>query len=767
MTFDDAYHVQSICWELRESDFPRDANRARINQLMNGFPPYSEQEVQTNNIAININFLEGTRLAHDARMQLQQSMMKAGNYFTVSTDAGPVSKRTKWATAMTKIVNTPMKSSLEFYEHMRNKMASLVLHGIAPATWETENDWCPLPLGVEDLLIPGNTLLTFRNLPFFCVLKSITAPELIRLTRGAKRDPAWNMDLVEQSLAWIDRESMALRGSNYPEVWSPTKVQERIKGDGGFYMGDTVPTLDLFDFYFWSNNGDVEGWRRRIVLDDWSANTSQPGRPNFSHRSELSFGKGQWLYNPGDRVVASSRESLFSCSFADLSAITPFHYHTIRSLGFLLFSVCHLQNRLRCKFHESVFEALMMLFRVKSMDEAERVLKVELANRGFIDESLQFVPAAERYQVNTALVELGLQENQRIINENASSWTQNQNRSNDRTEKTKFQVMAEVQAAQSLISAGLQQAYAYQEIEDREIFRRFLKVNSNNHEVLVAREKMLKAGIPEKYLIPEAWEVSHVQVLGGGNKTLEMAVSEQLMNLRSNYDPEPQREILRDVTMAITDDPDRANRLVPEQPQVTDSIHDTEIVFGTLMGGSAVTPKSGLNRIEVAGRMLQLMEAKVQQIMQSGGVGTPKDLQGLQMCAQYTQAFISMMDQDKNEHSTAKAMAQALSKLMNEVRAMAQRQQEMAQQAAQNGNGQQMDPKDKAKIQGMMMQAQVKRQNAIESHADRTAQKRITFQEQTRQKRQDAAFELKKKQAEAAIDLQKEQLKNRFKSTQE
>ena len=178
--------------------------------------------------------------------------------------------------------------------------------------------------------------------------------------------------------------------------------------------------------------------------------------------------------------------------------------------------------------------------------------------------------------VNTALVEFGLQESQRIINENASSWTQSQDKSSDRTEKTKFQVMAEVQAAQALISAGLQQAYRYQESEDREIFRRFLRPNSLDHDVRVARAKMLKAGIPEKYLIPEAWEINHVQVLGAGNKTMEMAIAEQLMQFRPMYDPEPQREILRSVTLAITDSPELAQRLVPEQPQVSDSIHDTE-----------------------------------------------------------------------------------------------------------------------------------------------------------------------------------------------
>ena len=95
---------------------------------------------------------------------------------------------------------------------------------------------------------------------------------------------------------------------------------------------------------------------------------------------------------------------------------------------------------------------------------------------------------------------------------------------------------------------------------------------------------------------------------------------------------------------------------------------------------------------------------------------------------------------------------------------MAQRQQEAAQQ--QNGHAQ-MDPKDVAKLQAMQLQAQVKAKNARESHADRTAQKRISFQEQLRQKQADAAFDLQKKQAEAQIDLQKESMKSRMKNIQE
>jgi hypothetical protein len=294
--------------------------------------------------------------------------------------------------------------------------------------------------------------------------------------------------------------------------------------------------------------------------------------------------------------------------------------------------------------------------------------------------------------------------------------------------------------------------------------------------------------VPEKYLNIDCWDLEPERVLGGGNKTMEMAISEQLLQMRPLYDPEPQRKILRDITLAVTDDPARADDLVPQQPQVTDSVHDTELVFGALMQGSSVTPKSGLNRVEVVARMLQLMEAKVGQIMQSGGVGTPKDVQGLGLCEAYVKEFLQMMQQDKNEQSTARAMAQGLSKLMNEVRAMVQRQQEAAKQAAQNGNGQ-MDPKDQAKLQAQKAQDQARIQNTRESHAERTAQKRLTFEQQTQQraqehqlnlktkaqeaqlgirtKAQEAALELRRKAAETSIDLQREHLKNRMKSIQE
>ncbi len=771
MEFKDAEEVQQICWEMRCADWPRSLNRTRINELMNGNPPYTPQEVTENNININVNYLEGTRQAHDARMQAQMGILKPGNYFAARTDAGPGSKRPKWNKVATNVVNRPMKRSLSYYENIRSKIALNVLHGIGPGCWEDDNVWCPDPIGVEDLMVPANTYLTFKNLPFFCILRSFTAPELIRLTRRSKIDKAWNKSLVKQCLEWIDRESMALQGSNWPEVWSPEKQAERVKGDGGIYMGDQVPTIDVFDFYYWSDQGDVEGWRRRIVLDDWSTPASQGMA--FTRNSKVDFGRNQWLYNPGERVFASKLDDIFTCTFADLSAVAPFRYHAVRSLGFLLFSVCHLQNRLRCKFSESVFETLLMYFRVRGADDAERVIKLQLANKGFIDDSVEFIKAADRYEVNTQLVELGLKENSSLISSHASGWTQ-QPSSQDRTQKTKFQVMAEVQAATSLVNSALQQFFTYQTAEYRQIFKRFLNPKSRNVDVLQARKEMLKAGIPEKYLVIDAWDIDAERTLGAGNKTLEMAQAEQLMQYRPMYDPEAQRLILRDVTLAITDDPARADVYVPEQPHISDSVHDTELAFGSLMQGAMVTPRGGLNAIEVVGTMLKLMQQKIQQL---GEMGTRDGIMGLQLCAQYTQGFLQLLSQDKEQEGTARAMAQVLSKLMNLVKAMAQRQQEAMKKMAQQ-NGQGGDPAAMQKAQAADRMAKIKERNSAQSHASKTAQKQIAFEQQMKQDQARNELELQRKSREAQIDLHGkavathldltgEKLKQRMKSTEE
>jgi hypothetical protein len=755
MKFTNPAILEQVVWTMKLADHPRALNRARINSLFNGEPPYSDQEAAENHIAINVNSLEGCKLAHDARSQMANAFLKPGQYFTIRTDMGPVHKRQKYGAIVSKEVNKIMKRCPRYFENLRAKFAQLILHGIGPSAWETRQHWCPDPIGIEDVMIPTNTLITMKNLPFFAIFRSYTAEELYRLTHGPKRDKAWQMDNVNAVLKWADEEAARLSGTTWPQVWSPEKLSERMKEDSGLYASDAVPTIDTWDCYYWSDSQKVSGWNRRIILDGYG----QPGVggviPTKAPDKNLIGGQGQFLYDPGDRKYGSKISEIISFQFADLSAVAPFRYHSVRSLGFLLYAVGHLQNRLRCRFSEAVFENLLMYMRVKSMDDAERALKINLISRGIIDETVQFLPQAERWQVNAQLAELGLNENQKIINQNSSSYVQSQGKTNPDVEKTAFQVRAELNATTALISSALLQAYQYQSFEYEEIFRRFCIPNSRDPDVRQFRLNCLKQGVPEKMLVPEAWELEPERVMGSGNKTLEMAISQQLMEWRPLYDPASQREILRLVTLSTTDDPGLTQILVPEEPdKLTNSKQKAMVAMGTLMLGLPVKFGATDNRIEVTETLLGEMAALVSRIQKTGGMAKPEQLLGLQTVGQTIAEQLQILSQDKTLAGRVRKYGDDLGKVMNLVKAFEQRLQQAMKAAQANGAGNGgPDPKDVAKAKAIETQAAIKAKNASESHAQRTAQRQVQWEAEEKRKQEEHDLNIRKGIQQHKADL--------------
>ena len=770
MQFDEPRQLDSICWQMRQADYPRALNRARINNLFNGFPPYSDQEQEENQLE-NINDLSGPVLAHDGRSQFYNAFMKPGRYFTANTEDGPVHKRQEFGSIVTQQLARVMKRSLKYTECFRSMFALDVLHGIGPSGWRNQDLWCPSPIGVEDVMVPGNTELGYmEDMPFFAIYHSFTAPELIKLTRGPKRDPAWNVDLVDACIKWCDKQAMTLVGTNWPEIWSPEKQQERVKSDGGFYSGDNVPTIDTWDFYFWNDDGKVSGWNRRMILDSWSWPAISATSPdNQSYTPTRRTGepwdgdqKNKFLYNPGKRKFANSLNEIVNWQFADLSAVSPFKYHSIRSLGWLLYAVCHLQNRLYSKSIEAQFEQLMMYFQVNSKEDSQRALKVDLVNRGFIDPSVKFIPRAERYQVGADFFQLGFNINKEIIGRNSSSYTNNPALTPDKRELTATQWMGEANKSTQLVSAALNQAYIYQAVQYREIFRRFTRKHSKDADVREFQAECLRRGVPEDLLYNHsAWDIEPDRIVGAGNKTLEMAVYDRLMAARNLFDPEPQRMILRGFALANTDDAALANNLVPEQPKISDSVHDAQLAAGTLMQGMPVSPKSGTNNIEYIEALLTSMAMVVQKISKNGDNADMNDIMGLANMADHIGQRIGMLAQDPNEKERVKKYSDQIGKIMNMVKRFAQMLQEKmeAQGTPEQNAANEEQARAQAKIEADKMITQAKQANTRESHAQRTAQRQLQFEQEARQKQQEheleMAVEAKRKAQETADEHQR------------
>jgi len=764
--------LDSIGWDLLFANAPRSANRALIDALADGSPPLTDLEVEQNQTAVNFNDLSLTKALHSARTQFANGFLKTGNYFRCTTDAGSRDKRKQYSTTVTESLNKYLKRSVPYFETYRSRIGSLCLHGIAPNVWENQDKWCPRSLGVGDVLMPSGTLLGFENLPFFYLRRSFTGIELMKLTQASKRDPGWNMEFVQRCLDWIEQQSTMIRGNFWPDLYTPERTEQILKetSGSGAWANDRAPVVNTFDIYVWNEEGDEQGWVRRIIIDTWSSPTPMGDSYVFDRREDMKDlhspddktkkpAWDQFLFTSGDRKVARSWQEIISFQFADLSAVAPFRYYSVRSLGWLLYGICTVQNRLNCKSLEATFETLMQLFRVNNLDDVQRALKVNLYNRGFIDQTLQIIPQQERWTPNGELIQSTQSQLREMIDSGTGTFAQRRDFSPDRVEKTRFQVMAEVNADSALVGAALSQAYKYQGIEDMEVLRRFLKPNSSDPDVRAFRNDVLRQGVPEKILTPEAWDAEHEQVLGSGGKTQELQATQQLLEMYQLYDPSAQRQILRDATLAITDSAGRASMLVPEQPQISSSVHDAELSFPVLMmappwnsQNPPLNPRPGLNSVEVASTLIGKMQSQVEFIMQTTGMGSMQELIGLQNCVVYVGIYIQQIEKDPESRQIARELKDALGNIQNELKGMDQRQQE-AQQAAAQQNGGGIDAETQAKVQAQMLMAQTKSENAKTSHAERTAQKQITFEQKTKQDQQKQALDLKVKAANAKLKI--------------
>jgi len=716
-----------------------------------------------------VNFLDGTRIAQDARSQFSSALQKPGNYFSVKLDHGPIHKRDEWSEIITHEINKRMKRSIRYTETLNNVFGQLVLHGVGPVAWADKQTWCPDMYAMADVLIPSRTLLTMENLSYFGLYRRYTAAELWRKTHGPRVDKGWDMGMVNRCLKWAaEQYGQSIASSDY--LYNAEQWAEDIKSNTGLYASDQVPTINAWDFYFLSDSKKEWGWKRRIVLDCPAPSEMSGGKLAASNKSIIGS-RGEFLYDPGDRNYASKLSEILHFQFADGSVVAPFRYHSVRSLGFLLYSVCHLQNRLRCRLNDSTFEALLNYFRVANPDDAERLQKVDLMNLGIIPEGLSFVPPQERLQINQNLVQQTMLLNRQSMAENSTSYTKDFGYEQGRSqpEKTATEITAEISAATAMVGSMLQKAYGYQEHQDREIARRFCIKNSKDVDVRQFRASCLRRGVPEEALQVEQWEIAHERTIGNGNKQLELAQLNMLMQVIDRYDPDAQRIILRRYTMANVDDPKLASELVPMQKTLVNaSTHDAELSSSTLLLGLPMGLREGVNHGEYASVELGMANTQIQKIDASGGMATQDQIVGLQnllgmsvdgqpIPGNGAMGHIQILAQNESAKAETKQLMDVLGKLLNQVKAYVQRLTE-SQQQAESSNGE-LPADEVVKLKAMLVQAEAKAETSKAAAAQKLQHKQQAFeqklqQSQARAELQNADTIRKTQVSESAKDLE-------------
>lgn len=706
MRFSTASKIESITWDMKQADIPRALKRTKINVLFNGEPPLGRDDLAQTRGNTNVNFLDGPQIANDATGKMNSALLTPGNFWNVALDFGPAHKRNEWAGIITKAWNRRLKRSRIFHQVVVDLSRQDVLHGISPLTWDDDQRWCPLMQSLGDVMVPSGTLLTFENFSMYALFRRYTAEQLIRLTRGPKKDPGWRMGTVKRAIKWC-YEQYGKSQSTWDTEWSPERQAEDIKSDSGMYSSDMVPTVDCWDFRFFDDSDSEEGWKRKIILDTPASGGKEQSKIIGTTQNILD-GRNEFLYDGGTRNFGSNWQNCIHFQIANVSPVAPGRYHSVRSVGYVLYPVCHLQNRLRCKLTDAAFEACLQYIMVEGADDEARLEKVDLMHMGVIPKGLSFVKQQERWQTQVALPEMILQLNQQSMVKNSSSYTQNLETTKDSNrEETATEVMAKVNAASSLVGAMLGETYNQWEFCGREIARRFCIPNSRDNDVREFRVECLKAGVPKEALDVNRWDVTCDRVIGSGDASQELASVNMLMSQFVKYSPEAQQLVLRKFTFAATrHDAGLTEALVPVgKLHVSDATHDAELAATTLLAGLPVSIKTGMNPIDYIEALLKAGIAQETKIGKRGNMATPDEILGLRNLLAHIQEHIKLLAQDPEQKQRVKQYNDVLAKLEANIKGYEQRLQQQAkaaqQQAGQNGG-------DGGKTQSALVLAQTK-----------------------------------------------------------
>jgi hypothetical protein len=701
-----------------EVEWTRGENRVKINNAANGVPPLSEELAKNLNIKININWGELMVLLANARRQYISAFWSTPYFFKIDIPLAPQESQSEWGAALTELINGKMRNSLSYFELHRSRWAQVCAHGIGPLRWKRSEGWLPKCVAIEDVRIPTDTTLDFDdNLGWFALRHIYTPYELIK--EAFDDHPAskrWDRKAIAAILKNYKEMNFDFAPNHYEWETTPEKFAELIKQDGGYYSADAMPGIPLWHFYFQDDTEEGnEGW--------WMCIVPETGYVKGSAVTDEFLWKSE-------HPVAPAWKQIFQCQFGDLNNKAPFLYHSVRSLGFILLEPTFYTNLTRCRMLQHIHDNFNVWLRITDPPDKARALMQEFANMKVLRTGVNVVPQTERHQIDAQLVEAGMAELKQLMNEASSTYTQ-QTDTGTKKEQTAFETSVRLQ----------QVIYAKQEYI--EICRRFCaKSTKPDPDVFDVQQTAHKLGIPDKWMDHHLWNVEPMSPVGMGNPSLAEAKMNQLMQYRPAFDESAQKEILHEATIVLTGDPRKAHRWVPlnKDKPMSDSVRDAQAIFGTLMQGIPLPPRDGLSEVEQVTTLLPLMAGVISRLERRDNMGDTDEIAGLQAVAEYVMALIQRIAPDKAKQQFVKQAGDAIGKLMNQVKALAQRHQQQQQQMMGAGQGQ--DGSAAAKAQATMAQSQAK----IQARAMETRQK-------MKQRQQEFVREQRRKDAETYAEV--------------
>lgn len=737
----DADQLRSLYVKTRDADLESDRQRAKVQALVDGQPPYNQAKLNSSGQGYMSNFNPNdAKAALDAAMGQYVDLLSADvKVFELFTKYGTEAEQQEWSEIMSEELGYVLRSWPMFTFRYSFIPLYFTLHGVGIAYFEDCQDWRWNTTHLGYFKIPRQTLASEDEIEYAFV-KSHTQPHaLLKYIKNeeAARAEGWNPEVVKKAL--LNTTSPYADTRFWMEFEAEYKNNDLVKGE-------TAPSIPLIHSWVREADGTYSFY---IFCESAVANADDTAQKEFLYQKRHAF------------KCACEAFIFFTRGIG-----TNGTYHSIRGLGADMFNAYQALMRLENRKVDVAFAA-GPVWQAQS-DEAMEQLQITPFGPGLlVSPGIQAMQGVQQPQI-TNTIQPAVNSLRETVARNSGSYAPS-NPLNPSKEMTRFEAMAQMeqQAQLSVTSVNL-----YNQPADRlaqQVVRRmtrpdYLRTDPGGHYVWEWKERCMERGVPAK-----AFEhIDHrktrtCRVVGFGSAAARRVALQNVMELFPYYDDYGKQFVLRQLTASVVGY-EAANAIIPRANTASRVPIDYQIAElqndALTQGGTVTVSPSENKRVHLEAHIGKISEY-IGQFEQAGQ--NPEMFQQIipPMEAIYRHAAETL---DGYTGADAPQFRQALQQageiLVNGVRHLQKLQRQQMEQAEAQAMDQGAPAPDQAAFE-QQSQLNNELERRVIEHQVKIQQEQEMFALRMQQKTQEAALDRQLKASQTAADIARKNAQQR------
>lgn len=344
----DAESSRAMLYTLVDDDQIASYRRAQIQGIIDGNPPYNEQQLKETGQGdrINVNWGHASAKIESAVIPYFDILTSVPYYATVTTRNGKdKGKAEEWSRIITEEFHNLLSSTNpSFLSQHQIAHKQLVTHGQACMYWADGTDFRAKAIEPWALVVPKGASVDQDSWEFCYILDEMYCEEIYRYIENpeAAKRGGWDVEQCRQAImdARVDDQDQ-----RRPYEW----YQKELKNNGLYYSYAKSKIIKVAHFFVKEYDGSISHY----IFDRLNATEFLCKKP--------------------------SRYKKFSNAFTVfLNGVGNGYYHGVRGMGQALYKWAEALNRLNNQAIEGAIYSSTPMFQTTSAADAERLKSVKI-----------------------------------------------------------------------------------------------------------------------------------------------------------------------------------------------------------------------------------------------------------------------------------------------------------------------------------------------------------------------------------------------------